>query len=301
MPVIHIVEVGLRDGLQNETSELSLPDRYSLVKKLSHSGLKRMELGSFVSSKAVPQMACVPKLVKKVLLQQKKGILPKGISYSAFVPNPKGFERALECGLKEISYFVSCTESFSKKNIGMSIKDSLKNLRWIVRQKEKIKMRVYLSAAFSCPYEGKVSSSRVAALADRIMQEGVFELSVSDTIGVAVYTDVLRLMKVLQKKVPVRKIALHFHDTYGMGLANVLAGMESGVRVFDSSIGGLGGCPYAPGASGNVATEDLAYLLGKMKFKTGVQIPQLIKATQWLEKKLKHTLPAKISIPGVFK
>ena len=301
MPVIHIVEVGLRDGLQNETSELSLQDRYLLVKKLSHSGLKRMELGSFVSSKAVPQMACVPKLVKKVLLQQKKGILPKGISYAAFVPNPKGFERALECGLKEISYFVSCTESFSKRNIGMSIKDSLKNLRWIVRQKEKIKMRVYLSAAFSCPYEGKVSSSRVAALADRIMQEGVFELSVSDTIGVAVYTDVLRLMKVLQKKVPARKIALHFHDTYGMGLANVLAGMESGVRVFDSSIGGLGGCPYAPGASGNVATEDLAYLLGKMKFKTGVQIPQLIKATQWLEKKLKHTLPAKISIPGVFK
>lgn len=301
MPIVHIVEVGLRDGLQNETSELSIQDRYSLVKKLSHSGLKRMELGSFVSPKAVPQMACVPKLVKKVLLQQKKDVLPKEISYSAFVPNPKGFERALECGLKEISYFISCTESFSKKNIGMSIKDSLKNLRWICRQKEKIKIRVYLSVVFSCPYEGKVSPLKVTALADRIMQEGVFELSVSDTIGVAVYTDVLRLMKVLQKKVPVRKIALHFHDTYGMGLANVLAGMESGVRVFDSSIGGLGGCPYAPGASGNVATEDLAYLLEKMKFKTGVQIPQLIKATQWLEKKLKHTLPAKISVPGVFK
>lgn len=301
MPVIHIVEVGLRDGLQNETSELSVQDRYSLVKKLSHSGLKRMELGSFVSPKSIPQMSCVPKLVKKVLLQQKKGILPKGISYAAFVPNPRGFEKALECGLKEISYFVSCTESFSKKNIGMSIKESLKNLKWICRQKEKVKVRVYLSVVFSCPYEGKVSPLKVTTLADRIMQEGVFELSVSDTIGRAVYTDVLRLMKVLQKKVPARNIALHFHDTYGMGLTNVLAGLESGVKVFDSSIGGLGGCPYAPGASGNVATEDLAYLLEKMKFKTGVQIPQLIKATQWLKKKLNHTLPAKISTSGVFK
>lgn len=295
MPVVRIVEVGLRDGLQNEASELSLKDRYQLVKRLSFSGLKRMELGSFVSPRAIPQMQCVPKLTKKVLLAQSKGVLPKGITYSAFVPNRRGFERAVECGLKEVSFFVSCTESFSQKNINMSIKDSLKNLRWICRSAGKVKVRVYLSAAFSCPYEGKLRPLKVANLADRIMQKGVFELSVSDTIGSAVYTDVLKLMKALQKKMPVKKVALHFHDTRGMALVNVAAGLETGVRVFDSSIGGVGGCPYAPGASGNVATEDLVYMLDKMNIKTGVEIPKLIKTTRWLEKKLKHSLPAKIS------
>ena len=298
MSVVHVVEVGLRDGLQNETSELSLKDRYQLVRRLSFSGLKRMELGSFVSPKAIPQMRCVPELTKKVLLAQSKGILPKHIAYSAFVPNQRGFEKAMECGLKEVSFFVSCTESFSQKNINMTIKDSLKNLRWICRKagKVKVRVRVYLSAAFSCPYEGKLRPLKVATLADRIMQEGVFELSVSDTIGSAVYTDVLRLMNSLQKKISVKKLALHFHDTRGMALANVAAGLESGVRVFDSSIGGLGGCPYAPGASGNVATEDLVYMLKKMNVKTKVKIPELIKTTRWLEKKLEHPLPAKISL-----
>lgn len=298
MPVVHIVEVGLRDGLQNEKSELSLKDRYQLVKRLSFSGLKRMELGSFVSPKAIPQMQCVPELTKKVLLAQKKGIFPKNINYSAFVPNQRGFEKAVECGLKEVSFFVSCTESFSQKNINMSINDSLKVLKLICRGRKKVKIRVYLSAAFSCPYEGKTKSLKVATLADRIMQEGVFELSVSDTIGAAVYTDVLQLMDSLQKKVPVKKVALHFHDTRGMALANVVAGLESGVKVFDSSIGGLGGCPYAPGASGNVATEDLVYMLEKMKCRTGVQISELVKTTRWLEKKLMHSLPAKMSFLG---
>lgn len=296
MPIVHIVEVGLRDGLQNEAGKLSLKDRYQLVKKLSVSGLKRMELGSFVSPKAIPKMRCVPQLVKKVVLKQKAGILPINVAYSAFVPNQKGFERAVECGLKEVSFFVSCTESFSKKNINMSINESLKNLKLICRRAGKVKIRVYLSAAFACPYEGNLKPLKVTALADRIMQEGVSELSVSDTIGAAVYTDVLRLMNSLQKKIPVRKVALHFHDTRGMALANVVAGLESGVKVFDSSIGGLGGCPYALGASGNVATEDLVYMLEKMKFRTGVQIPELVKTTQWLEKKLEHSLPAKVSV-----
>ena len=296
MPVVHIVEVGLRDGLQNEVTNLSLKDRYQIIKKLSFSGLKRMELGSFVSPKAIPQMQCVPELVKKVLSAQKKRLLPENIIYSAFVPNQKGFERAVQCGLKELSFFISCTESFSQKNINMSIKDSLKNLKIICQKAKKIKVRVYLSAAFTCPYEGKVKPSKVMVLADRIMQEGVFELSVSDTIGAAVYTDVLHLMDLLQKKIPVKKVALHFHDTYGMALANVAAGLESGVRVFDSSIGGLGGCPYAPGASGNVATEDLTYMLEKMKFQTGVQISKLVKTTHFLEKKINRLLPSKLSV-----
>ena len=301
MPVAHIVEVGLRDGLQNEVSELALKDRYQIVKRLSVAGLKRMELGSFVSPKIIPQMRCVPDLVKKVLRSQAKGDLSQDIIYSAFVPNQRGFEKAIECGLKEIAFFVSCTESFSKKNINMSILDSLRNLNLICRQARrlKVKVRVYLSAAFACPYEGRLRFSKVVTLADRIMQEGVRELSVSDTIGVAVYTDVLRLMRLLQKKVPVKKTALHFHDTRGMALANVAAGLESGVRVFDSSIGGMGGCPYAPGAGGNVATEDLAYMLEKMRFKIGVRIPELIKATQFLEKKLNHPLPAKLSFSNL--
>ena len=302
MPVAHIVEVGLRDGLQNETNELSLKDRYELVKRLSSAGLKRIELGSFVSPQAIPQMQCVPDLAKKVLLAQNKGVLPKSVVYSAFVPNQKGFEKAVQCGLKEVSFFVSCTESFSQKNINMSIQDSLKNLNLICRKARrlKIKIRVYLSVTFACPYEGILHSAKVTRLADRIMQEGVFELSVSDTIGVAVYTDVLRLMNVLQKKIPVKKIALHFHDTRGMALVNVLAGLETGVRVFDSSIGGLGGCPYAPGASGNVATEDLVYMLDKMKFHTGIRISDLIKTTHQLEKKLNHFLPSKLSSSGTF-
>lgn len=301
MPVAQIVEVGLRDGLQNETGELSLKDRYQLVKKLSVSGLKRIELGSFVSPKAIPQMQCVPELTKKVLLAQRKGSLPKNTIYSAFVPNQKGFEKAAQCGLQEISFFVSCTESFSQKNINMSIKDSLKVLNFICQKARslKIKVRVYLSAAFACPYEGNVAPAKVARLADRIMQEGVFELSVSDTIGVAVYTDVLSLMNPLLKKTPASKIALHFHDTRGMALANVLAGLETGVKVFDASIGGLGGCPYAPGASGNIATEDMVYMLEKMNFQTGVQISDLIKTTHYLEKKLNRTLPAKLRLRAI--
>lgn len=294
MSVIQIVEVGLRDGLQNEVREVSLKQRYQLVKKLSSSGLKRIELGSFVSSYSISQMECVPLLVKKVLLQQKKRLLPKNIIYSAFVPNQKGFDRAVECGLKEISFFVSCTNSFSQKNINRDISDSLKTLKSICKQAKnlKIKVRVYLSVAFYCPYEGKVKISQVVSLADRIIKAGAFEISISDTIGEAVYTEVLSLMQALKKKIQIQKIALHLHNTKGMALGNVIAGLESGVRVFDSSIGGLGGCPYAPGASGNIATEDLVYFLERVKYKTGIKLPQLMTITQLLEKSLKHSLPA---------
>ena len=312
MSFVQIVEVGLRDGLQNEKSELSLNDRWQAVKKLSLSGLKRIELGSFVSPKALPQMRTTPALVKKVLRAQNAGVLTKHINFTAFVPNLKGFEKAVECGLKEVSFFVSCTESFSQKNINMSIQESLKNLKIISRRvrRLKIKVRVYLSSAFACPYEGKVRPSKVVTLADQIMQEEVFELSLSDTIGSALPTDVLLLMNLLKNKIPVKKVALHFHDTQGRALANVAEGLNCGVRVFDSSIGGLGGCPYAPGASGNVATEELAYMLEKKRFsspqnptvfpfkprqfKTGIKIPELIKTTRWLEKKLQHPLPAKL-------
>ena len=290
-------EVALRDGLQNEKKDLALKDRFQLVKRLCQAGVQRIELGSFVSPKALPQMQCVGELTKKVLRAQSKGELPKNVSYAVFVPNQKGFEKAVECALKEVSFFVSCTEAFSQKNINMSLRESLKVLNLICQKARrlKIKVRVYLSAAFSCPYEGTQPVRKVSSLAERIMQEEVSEISLSDTIGTAVPTDVLKLMERFQEKAFLKKLALHFHDTRGMALANVAAGLNSGVRVFDASIGGLGGCPYAPGASGNVATEDLAYMLEKMNFKTGLKLSALAAATHFLEKKLSRSLPAKLS------
>ena len=301
MSNVKIVEVGLRDGLQNEQSELTFKDRYLAVQKFSKAGLKRIELGSFVSPKFITGMEKMPSFVKKVLKAQETKSLPQNISFSAFVPNLKGFEKALVCGLKEISYFVSCTETFSKKNINMSIKDSLKNLDSICKQalKSKIKVRVYLSVAFFCPYEGRSSIAKVSTLATQIMDKEVFELSVSDTVGMAAPTDVHKLLENLHQKISLQKLALHFHDTRGMALANVVAGAAGGVRTFDSSIGGMGGCPYALGASGNAVTEDLVYLLEKMKFKTGVKVSELIKITRWLEKKLKHKLPSKLVLTGL--
>ena len=297
MPKVQILEVGLRDGLQNEQKQLTLADRFQLIKKLSLTGLKRMELGSFVSPKAIVQMKCVPELTKKVLKAQKKGLLPKNIQYSAFVPNLKGFERAIDCGLDEVSVFVSCTDSFSKKNINMNVEDSFNSLKKICQRARAlgIKVRGYLSVVFGCPYEGQVSKVRAADLADRMMQQGLFELALSDTIGVANPVSVNKVIERVQKKVSIKKLALHFHDTRGLALVNVLTGLQCGVRIFDASIGGMGGCPYAKGASGNVVTEDMVYFLEKMNYHTGVQIQKLIPCTHLLEKKLSRTLPSKLS------
>ena len=287
MPIAQIIEVGLRDGLQNTLFTLPVEGRYNIVKRLRMAGIKRIELGSFVSPKLLPQMKNTSSLVKKVLCASNQSGPLNGGAYFAFVPNEIGFHRAVDCGLRELSIFLSCTESFSKKNINMDLKASIKNLQLIARnaRRLKIKIRGYLSAAFFCPYEGKTSAVKAAALADQMMQEGLFEISISDTIGAAVYSDVIRLMCMVQKRIPVKKIALHFHDTRGTGLANVIAGLQCGVKKFDSSIGGLGGCPYAPGASGNIATEDLNYMLTKMQIITKVNTHKLIDISKMLDKK----------------
>lgn len=287
MPTVQIVEVGLRDGLQSILRPLPVEGRYNIVKRLRMAGIKRIELGSFVSPKRLPQMKDTSSLVKKVLhASNRNGPLNGGV-YFAFVPNEVGFHRAVDCGLRELSVFLSCTESFSKKNINMDLKASIKNLQFIARnaRRLKVKIRGYLSAAFFCPYEGKTSATKAATLADQMMQEGLFEISISDTIGAAVYSDVLQLMHVVQKRIPAKKIALHFHDTRGTGLANVIAGLQCGIKTFDSSIGGLGGCPYAPGASGNIATEDLNYMLTKMHFITKINTRKLIDISRMLDKK----------------
>ena len=293
-----IVEVGLRDGLQNESQVLSLRDRLGLIKKLSGCGLKRIEIGSFVSPRWVPQMKCVPELAKKTIKLQSGGGLPKNISYCAFVPNVKGFEQASDCGLREVSTFISCTESFSKKNLNMSVKDSFKNLHIICQKARalKIRVRVYLSAAVACPYEGKVSAKKAARLCRKIFEAGGKEVSLSDTIGAAGPVEIRQLLQEIKNQnLSVKKVALHLHDTRGLALACACEGLKAGVRIFDSSLGGVGGCPYAPGASGNVATEDLAYLLEKMCFQTGVRMEQLIPLTRLLEKKLSRALPARLA------
>ena len=292
MSKIQVVEVGLRDGLQNEKTFLPVTDRFKIIEWLSESGLKRIELGSFTSPKAVPQMKCIEDFARQVLKAQNRCL--KQIMYSAFTPNLKGFENARHCGLKEVSLFVACTESFSKKNINMTVKESFKNLKQICRKARalKIKVRVYLSAVFACPYEGDVSQKKAVQLAYQIMQEDVFEISLSDTAGSACPLDVKKVLQSVSKKIPIQKIALHFHDTRGLALANTLAGLEQGVKVFDSSVGGLGGCPFAPSAGGNTATEDLVYMLDKMKYKTQIDLEKLKSCTRFLEKKLGRRLPA---------
>ena len=281
------MEVGPRDGLQNEKTILSLQDRVELVRKLALSGLKRIEVGSFVSPKVIPQMNQTEELVSQILQTK----LPRGIRFSALVPNLKGLERALSCGLKEIAIFAAATDSFSKKNINCSVKKSFDIYKEVCKEafKERLKIRGYLSVAFSCPYEGKVSQNKVIELAEKILDLGVYEVSISDTTGTARPKEVDLLLKKLLKKIPSRKISLHFHNVHGMAVGNVWTGYLRGVRVFDGSVGGLGGCPYAGVPSGNVPTESLVYLF------EGAENPligKLAEVGRWLERKLKKTLPS---------
>lgn len=301
MKSVQIVEVGPRDGLQNEKKSLSLHDRFELIRRLSHSGLKRIEIGAFVSKEWVPQMADSLELTRRVLAAQAKGDLPKDIQFSNLVPNQKGMELALESGIKEVAIFGASTESFSKKNINCSIAESFVRFREVVdtAKANKIRVRGYLSMAFGCPFEGKVDESRVVRLVRAMLKLGVYEVSIGDTIGVATPAQVESLLKKVKKVAPLKKIALHFHDTRGTALANVLTGYRMGVRVFDSSVGGLGGCPYAKNATGNLATEDLMYMLDGMGIKHDGKIQSLIEMRDWIETMTGHAAEAKVSKAGL--
>lgn len=286
---ISFMEVGPRDGLQNEKTILSLQDRVELVRKLALSGLKRIEVGSFVSPKIIPQMNQTEELVSQIL--QTKEELPGDTRFSALVPNLKGLERALSCGLKEIAIFAAATDSFSKKNINRSVKKSFDIYGEVCKEafKEKLKVRGYLSVAFSCPYEGKVSPDKVIELVEKMLDLGVYEVSVSDTTGTARPREVDLLLEKLFKKIRPKEISLHFHNVHGMAVGNVWTGYLRGVRVFDGSVGGLGGCPYANVPSGNVPTESLVYLF---KGAENPLIGKLAEVGRWLERKLKKTLPS---------
>ncbi len=304
MKTIKIVEVGARDGLQNEKKTISVATRIKFIEKLSKAGLKNIEIGAFVSPKWVPQMDSSDKVINSILKKQKKGALKKNIKYSCLVPNMKGFEAAIKTDIKEIAIFGSCSEAFSQRNINCSVAESFKRFDDVIvaSKKHKIKVRGYLSMAFGDPYDGKISPAKVASLAKKLIDKGVYEVSIGDTIGVATPKQVKLVIKALKKKnIPISKIAMHFHDTRGTALANVYASLQEGIAVFDSSIGSLGGCPYAPGSLGNLSTEDLVYMLQEMGYKTGISIPELIKIKKWIEKIVDRPLASHVGNAGLVK
>lgn len=272
---VKIVEVGPRDGLQNEASLVPTETKLAFIGRLAAAGLKHIEVTSFVHPQAVPQLADAADVLRG---------LPEApdVQLSALVPNQRGLERAQEAGVKRIGVFTAASETFTQKNIRMSIAQSLETFRPIVRQARDagITARGYLSTCFVCPYEGEITKEAVARLTNELLSLGVDEVAISDTIGAAGPTDVTETVGHVLKTVSPDRLALHFHDTYGTALANVYAGLLLGVTTFDSSAGGLGGCPFAPGASGNLATEDLVYMLDRMGIATGVDLGSVIDAAE---------------------
>jgi Isopropylmalate/homocitrate/citramalate synthases len=286
--MITLTEVGPRDGLQNEKGEVPTAAKLAFIDALVDAGVTRLEAGSFVSPKWVPAMADTPEIFQK--LQRKAGV-----KYIALVPNSKGMQAALGNGVTDIAVFTAASETFNKKNINATIEESLQNIEAIVAiaKQNRMWVRGYVSTCFGCPYEGKVDPNLVKRVAARLLNLGVDELSIGDTIGVATPTQVEDVVGVLLKECRAEKIALHFHDTRGTALANVLRGIELGIAKFDSSAGGLGGCPYAPGASGNLATEDLLYMLNGMGLKTGVDLEKIVQASGTISAALGRALPSR--------
>ena len=272
---VRLVEVGPRDGLQNEAQPISVADKVRLVVALSAAGLSYIEVGSFVSPKWVPQMAGSAEVFAQI---QRK----PGVTYGALAPNLRGFEDALAAGVKEVAVFAAASEAFSQRNINCSISESLERFAPIMAaaRQHGVSVRGYVSCVLGCPYEGEIAPEQVAAVARELYAMGCYEVSLGDTIGTGTAGATRRLFEVVAAQVPRDKLAGHFHDTYGQAMANIYASLLEGITVFDSSIAGLGGCPYAKGASGNVATEDVLYLLDGLGIETGVDLEALIGAGQ---------------------
>ncbi|MCR4539269.1 hydroxymethylglutaryl-CoA lyase [Pseudomonas sp. 18.1.10] len=270
---VRLVEVGPRDGLQNEAQPISVADKVRLVDALSAAGLSYIEVGSFVSPKWVPQMAGSAEVFAQI---QRK----PGVTYGALAPNLRGFEDALAAGVKEVAVFAAASEAFSQRNINCSISESLERFAPIMAAAKHhgISVRGYVSCVLGCPYEGQVAPEQVAAVARELYAMGCYEVSLGDTIGTGTAGATRRLFEVVGAQVPRDKLAGHFHDTYGQAVANIYASLLEGITVFDSSIAGLGGCPYAKGASGNVASEDVLYLLNGLGIETGIDLEALIRA-----------------------
>jgi hydroxymethylglutaryl-CoA lyase len=291
VPDVEIYEVGPRDGLQNEAEFVPTDSKLELIALLAASGLRRIEVASFVSPSWIPQLADADELV---------AALPRcqGVSYGALVPNEKGYERFRAAGQIDIAgTFISASETHNQKNVNCSIDEQLARLAPVFdcARADGVAVRAYLSTVCGCPYEGDVAVSAVVDLARKLIESGAAEVSLGDTIGIGYPDQVRELVRAVASQVPIERIALHLHDTYGRALANAQAGFEEGVRTFDASLAGLGGCPYAPGASGNVATEDLVDLFEREGVRTGVDLEALVDASDWLEREvLARPLPGRV-------
>ena len=288
-PDVRIVEVGPRDGLQNEAIVLEASWRVEFIRKLMDAGLRDIEAGSFVRPDRVPQMAGTEEVLASLGT-------PEGVRLTSLVPNARGLERARAAGARSIAVFTGATDTFTQNNIGMGMEASLQAFEGLVREAlaADIEVRGYLSVCFGCPHEGAVDAQAVAKAAERLIDMGCSEVSLGDSIGVATPADVSRVLSGVLERVEVGQVALHMHDTRGTALANVVRGMEHGVSVFDASAGGLGGCPFAPGASGNLATGDLVYLLEGLGVSSGVNPEALHLATAYAEEAVGRTLPGRV-------
>lgn len=287
-PRVTIVEVGPRDGLQNEPASIPTADKIAFVDRLSEAGYSIIEVSAFVSPKWVPQMADAADVFAGIVRRP-------ATRYTALVPNPAGLERAIAAHVDEVAVFAAASESFSRRNINQSIDDSLATYRAVCEKARQagLPVRAYVSTAFGCPFEGAVDPSAVARVSAELIAMGAYQVAVSDTIGIAHPGQVPAVIDAVLSRVPIDRIALHFHDTRGMALANVLAALPLGVTTFDASAGGLGGCPYAPGATGNLATEDLLYMLDGLGIQTGVSLEKVLAASRFVEQKLGHPLSSR--------
>jgi hydroxymethylglutaryl-CoA lyase len=280
---VRIVEVGPRDGLQNEKGEVPTAVKLELIERLADAGLPAVEATAFVSPKWIPQMADHTEVLERIRRKP-------GVAYPVLTPNLKGYEAAKAAGATEVAVFGAASESFSKKNINCSIAESLDRFRPVLERalQEKVKVRGYLSCVVACPYEGEIAPQKVAEVAGALYDMGCYEISLGDTIGAGTPGRTQAMIEACTKRVPAGKLAGHYHDTYGQAIANIYASMELGVATFDSSVSGLGGCPYAKGASGNVATEDVLYMLKGLNIETGVDLDKVVDTGLWISAILKR-------------
>jgi len=281
---VRIVEMGPRDGLQNEKAEVPTAVKLELIERLADAGLPAIEATAFVSPKWIPQMADHTEVLERIRRKP-------GVAYPVLTPNLKGFEAAKAAGATEVAVFAAASEAFSKRNINCSIAESLERFRPILEnsQKEKMKVRGYISCVVGCPYEGAIAPQKVAEVAGALHDMGCYEISLGDTIGVGTPGKTQAMIEACLARVPAAQLAGHYHDTYGQALANIYASMELGVATFDASVAGLGGCPYAKGATGNVATEDVVYLLKGLGIETGIDLDKLVDTGLWISSVLNRT------------
>ncbi|MEE8210407.1 MAG: hydroxymethylglutaryl-CoA lyase [Acidiferrobacterales bacterium] len=287
---VKVVEVGPRDGLQNEPTPIATDTKVEFINRLSDTGLSVIEATSFVSPKWVPQLADADEVMARITRKT-------DVSYPVLVPNIKGLERAFAAGVKEIAVFSAASEAFSQKNTNCSIDESIERFRPVIAraQEEGVRVRGYISCVLGCPYEGAVDPQRVAAVARQLYGLGCYEISLGDTIGIGTPLQARDMVATVARVVPIEHLAVHFHDTRGQALANILACLELGVSVVDSSVGGLGGCPYASGATGNVATEDVLYMLHGMDIETGVDMDRLIEVGRFISTRLGRETQSRVA------